>query len=74
VKLENRTSLLAVHVKLECSFLQEACGVPSQFMRRVVIELQGRPDQWDWALFPEVINLVGTVLALKSNRNLNWKP
>lgn len=36
-------------------------GVESQFIRRIMAAHLGRPDEWDWALFPNIENLIATL-------------
>lgn len=41
-----------------------ASDQPSQFMRRVMASLDGHPDRWDWALYPNIELLIETVNLL----------
>ncbi|MEW1778736.1 HIT domain-containing protein [Streptomyces sp. NPDC086777] len=45
---------------------------PSQFLRRLLCQLEGRPDEWDWAVFPEKENMRSTVLRLTGSTEL-WR-
>jgi diadenosine tetraphosphate (Ap4A) HIT family hydrolase len=40
--------------------------LPSQYMRRILWEAEGRPDEWDWELFLGYEDLVRTVRILGS--------
>lgn len=41
---------------------------PSQYLRRVICNIEGRPDRWDWALFPEKDNIITTVRGLAGQK------
>lgn len=33
------------------AILVDATGLPSQYMRRIIAKIVGKPDEWDWAVF-----------------------
>ncbi len=52
-------------------YLYEAGNLPSQFGRRVMAELLGIPDEWDWAVFPHYDNIEKTYRKLNSGEPIN---
>jgi diadenosine tetraphosphate (Ap4A) HIT family hydrolase len=49
-------------------FLKPEPALPSQHARQVWARSHGRPDQWDWALFPEYENILATVDLLRRDQ------
>jgi diadenosine tetraphosphate (Ap4A) HIT family hydrolase len=47
--------------------------MPSQYMRRIIVDLEGRPDRWDWVLFPEPENLLETMSVI-TRASVTWRP
>ncbi|GAA3742113.1 hypothetical protein GCM10022225_27130 [Plantactinospora mayteni] len=41
--------------------------LPSQYMRRLLLELEGQPDLWDWAVFPGRENMLTTAHVLSTD-------
>jgi hypothetical protein len=40
------------------------CDAPnalSQYIRRILVEQLGRPDEWDWAVFPGIEHMRATI-------------
>ena len=49
----------------ERMFICQPANVPSQYLRRVIAEELGRPDQWDYALFPNLDFIDATISRLR---------
>lgn len=39
-------------------------SIPSQYMRKVWADLYGKPDEWDWQLFPNYPKMKATILLI----------
>lgn len=43
-----------------------AAALPNQYLRRRVREIQGRPDEWDYLMYPELTRVEQTVVDVKA--------
>ncbi|MEV4119568.1 HIT domain-containing protein [Micromonospora sp. NPDC049645] len=48
--------------------------LPSQYMRRLIMQLEGTPDNWDWAVFAGKENVMATVRIPLSDAPGAWLP
>ncbi len=49
-----------------CKLLVQNSPIPSQLLRREIADALGRPQEWDWALFPNWGNLRATIRDVRA--------
>lgn len=42
-------------------------NLPSQYMRRILMTAEGKPDEWDWSVFVGKTNVINTVKKLNGH-------
>jgi diadenosine tetraphosphate (Ap4A) HIT family hydrolase len=47
--------------------------LPSQYFRRIWSGITGKPDQWDWELFPEYEKMAETISQMQQAIQNDWK-
>lgn len=64
IKLQKQPYIYYEHAGQGYAFLVNQ-NLPSQYMRRLVLEEEGNPDEWDWEVFLGKNNIIETVNKLK---------